>query len=355
MSLAPVVFSNQLHYYRKIVPITLICGFILLIPTTSILLVQHIRGLTDQPLKALDTELILQHDQGNKQVYGLRTNELVEPFNLHSFDNLSIRQQLNAIPGIEKFSTAMILWEIDVNNTLTVVGINPSDPLVGFRKVEQLLTEKSRFFSEAQAEEVLLERHHAALFGYKIGDTFELADHLLEVIGLIDFKEQSNLSNAAVFLPYKTALSLAGKQENVINQVFVSLTSAVDIDQVVQSINRVFPEFSFISKDNLYKNLSSVKQIIYRGGYFLVLVVIPLALLLLIWTLKLYRLEFAWLTNSLRIWGWSRSNLRCWLAWDIGFLLLGAIAVAVILTAITYWGILPLVSISPLMEQGFQL
>ncbi len=355
MGLAAIVFSNQLYYARKIVPVILICGLILLIPAASILLVKHIRTLADQPLAALNTELILQHDQGNKEAAEVRTKGLVEPFNQHSFNKESIRQRLAAIPGIKEYSTALVLWQFDPKNTLTVVGLDSADPSVGFRKVEGLLTKGSRFFSSSTAEEVLLERHFATLFGHKPGTFFTLADRDLKIIGLVDFKEQSNLSNAAVFLPYETALSFAGQREKIINQVFLSLTSSADIEQVSQAIEKSFPGFSLISKDSLYKNLSAFNQLIYRGGHFMILAVVPLALLLLAWTLKIHRLEFAGQIEVLKVLGWPKSDLQRWLTWDICYLLAGAITVAAILTASIYWGLLPHLQIAPLLDQGFQL
>lgn len=355
MGLAAIVFSNQRYYARKIMPVILICGLIITLPAVSILLVNHIRALADQPLAALNTELILQHDQGNKDAAGVRTKGLVEPFNLHSFNNQSTRQSLTAVPGIKEFSTTLVLWQFDPQNTLTVVGLEPSDPLVGFRKVEGLLTKKSRFFSSSKAKEVLLERHFAKLFGHKPGTFFKLADHKLKIVGLVDFKEQSNLSSAAVFLPYETALTLAGHSEKVINQVFLSLTSSANIEQVSQAIEQSFPGFSLISKDSLYKNLSAFNQLIYRGGHFMVLAIVPLASLLMAWTLKIHRLEFAGQIDVLRLMGWSKSDLRRWLAWDTGYLLAGAVTVAAILTALTYWGLLPQFKIAPLLDQGFQL
>lgn len=354
MSLAAIVWSNQLYYSRKIVPVILICGLLLSIPVVSGLLVSHIRTLADKPLAALHTELILQHDQGDKNSAGIRTKGLVEPFNLHSFNYWQAKKQLAAIPGIKEFSTALVLWQFDPKNTLSVVGIDPSEPFVGFRRVEQLLY-KGRFFISGEAREVLLERHFATLFGYKPGTYFNLAGHDLKVVGLVDFKEQSNLSSAAVFLPYETALILSRQSEPVVNQVFLSLASSADIDKVKKAVNRAFPNFSLISKDSLYKNLSAFNQLVYRAGHFIVLAVVPVALLLLVWTLKIHRLEFASQLEVLNVLGWPKSALWQWRFFDICFLLIGAVAVTAAITALTYWGLLPHVKMAPLLDQGFQL
>lgn len=355
MGLAAIVFRNQRFYAGKILPVMLICGLIVLIPAVSIVLVNHIRTLADRPLAALNTELILQHDQGAKDAAKVRTKGLIEPFNMHSFKEQETRRRIEVIQGIQRYSTALVLWQFDPQNSLTVVGLELDDPEVGLRKIESLLTKGSKFFSHNKADEVILERHFAKLFGHKPGTFFTLAGHKLKIIGLVDFKEQSNLSSAGVFLPYETALAISGKNEKIINQVFVSLSSVADIDQVSRAMEQAFPGFSLISRDSLYKNLSAFNQLIYRGGHLMILAVVPLALLLLTWTLKIHRLEFGSQIEVLKTLGWSRTDLRRWLILDLGYLLAGAVTIGAVLTAALYWGLLPYLHIAPLLNQGFQL
>lgn len=355
MGLAAIVLRNQLFYIRKTLPVMLICGLIILIPTASIVLVNHIRTLADRPLSDLNTELILQHNQGNKKAKDIRTKGLIEPFNMHSFKEQETRQQLAEIKGINDFSTALVLWQIDPQNSLTVVGLEMNDPEIGLRKIESLLTKGSQFFSNNSANEIILERHFSKLFGYKPGTFFTLAGQKLKIVGLVDFKEQSNLSSAGLFLPYETALKLSGKNERIINQVFLSLTAVADMDQVRQGIEQLFPNFSLISRDSLYKNLSAFNQLIYKGGYFMILAVIPIALFLLIWTLKIYRLEFVSQRDVLKVLGWPKADLKWWLVYDLGYLLIGATVVSSLLTASIYWGLLPFLNIEPLLDQSFKL
>lgn len=177
----------------------------------------------------------------------------------------------------------------------------------------------------------------------------------LKIIGLVDFKEQSNLSSAAVFLPYQTALTLAGQDRPIINQVFLSLSSSADLQQVSLAVQQAFPGFSLISKDSLYKNLSAFNQLIYRAGNFMLPAVALLALVLLGWTLKIHRLEFSSQIDVLKTLGWPQSDLRSWRVLDTGYLLAAAILVGAALTACIYWGILPRLLIAPMLDQGFHL
>lgn len=353
--LASIVWCNQLFYMGKVIPVMLICGLILFIPSAAALLTGHIRALAHKPLSVLNTELILQHDVGNKKAEDVRTKGLIEPFNMHSFDKKQTVEILNRVQGVSRYSTALVLWQFDPNNSLTAIGLDIEDPEVGLRKVESLLTPKSRFFSSNDANEILLERHFAKLFGHKPDLFYKLAGQQLKIIGLVDFKEQSNLSSAALFLPYETALTLSKQKTNVINQVFLSLDSSGNMETVSQSVEQLLPDFSLISRDSLYKNLSAFNQLIIRGGHLMLLAVIPLSLLLTIWTLKMYRLEFRSQTDILQVLGWPADVRRNWLLLDIGFLLFGAVIITSLLTAVLYWGLLPTMTIAPLLEDGFKL
>lgn len=350
-----IIVRHQLFHRRKILPVVLLSGLILTIPIAAWLLVHHITALADMPLASLDTELILQLDSGNKDPAKVQTRGLVEPFNLRAFSKAATRQTLQAIPGVAQTSSALMLWQFDPKNTLTVIGLDVNDPPVGMRKIQQLLMPKSHFFSRNQAREVILERHFAKLFGHKRGGFFQLAGKPLKIIGLVDFTEQSNLSNAAAFLPYQTALDLSHQHDKVINQVFVSLAPAAKLKTVAASISAALPGFALINRNSLYKNLSAFNRLITSGGQFLIWLVTPLSLLLLSWVLKMHRLEFADEHLTLRTMGWPQQDLRRWHAFDMLYLLIGGALVALLLSMMIQWILLPYLHIAPLLDQGLKL
>jgi hypothetical protein len=354
MVLPGLVLRNLLFHRKKTLPVVLLAGLLLLLPAASWLLVRQITILADRPLAALDTELIMQRDSGAKEAATVRTRGLVEPFDLHHFERDQAERRLAAIKGIDRYAIALVLWRFDPRNTLTVVGLDPDDPPVGLRKIESLLS-RGRFFSGARADEVILERHFAKLYGHKPGGRFQLAGRDLAIVGLVDFTEQSNLSNAAVFLPYDTALDLSGREERVANQLFIALASAADVRGVSRELGALFPEFALISRDSLYKNLSAFNRLIYRGGHLFVLLVPPLALLLLAWLLKMHRLEFAGQTKILKTLGWPRDDLRRWQALDLGYLLAGGLLLAGLMSLAVHFLLLAHLRIAPLLDQGFKL
>jgi len=67
------------------------------------------------------------------------------------------------------------------------------------------------------------------------------------IVGIVDFKEQSNLSNAEVLLPHETAMQAVGINESVVNQVYISLDKASSLGKVRTTIGELLPGFSVIT------------------------------------------------------------------------------------------------------------
>lgn len=354
MSLASMVVRNQFFYRRKVLPVALLSGLIIFLPLATQLFVERIKSLADRPLKSLDTEFILQNESTGKPAEQIATKGLIQPFNLNPIAREELKR-LNIIDGIRDFSTALVLWQLDTKNNLTVVALHPEEALIGLRKIETFLMPNSVFFSHPDAPEAILERHFAKLFGYKIGGTIDLGGESVIIVGIVDFKEQSNLSNAQVFIPYDTGLRLARAAEPVVNQVFIGLASSGDAQSVSRQVGALFPGYALIAKDALFKNLSGFNRMIYTGGNYLSIVVAVLSILLLSWILKLYALEFTEQKTLLRTIGWTKSLTRRWALLDMGTILLIGSLLAGILTALFFWQILPMVESPAFLNQGLQL
>jgi len=202
---------------------------------------------------------------------------------------------------------------------------------------------------------VILERHFAKLYKYEVNTVYELAGRRLKVAGIVDFKEQSNLSTASLFLPYETGLNLAHLKEPVINQIFISLQSSADMSMVSHSVEDLFPGYSLITKDSLLKNLSSFNLFLYKSGSVFVAIILPLSALLVAWILKIYRLDFKYQTDILKTLGWPNKDLLVWRFYDMAIIAGAGLVMAVVLIALLSWQLLPMLQSAPILNQGFKL
>jgi len=355
MDLFRIILKNQAFHWKKVLLTMFLTGLMLFAPIASVMLTNHIKNLAEKPLQSLNTELILQDDHRGSDAEKIQTTGIMLPFNLRPFPLASTREKLNTVTEVSQYSTALVLWQFDLNNTRTIIAVNCDDPQVGLRKIESFLMPGGAFFSGNNAREVILERHFAKLYRYEAGQPFELAAERFRIVGIVDFKEQSNLSTASIFLPYETGLRVSRQHDPVINQVFLSLRSSSDRGAVVKKAESLFPGFSLITKDSLLKNLSSFNQFLYRFGTFFVLLVTPLSLLLAAWIVKIYRLDFAYQITILKTMGWPRKDVLLWQLYDTSVLAGAGLGLALLLTALLAWSVLPQLAIAPILNQGFKL
>jgi hypothetical protein len=354
MELLGMAIRNQLFHRRKALPVLLLAGALMFLPAATALLVGQIRELADRPLRSLGTELILQSESEGKSPEGVKTRGVIQPFHLDSFQKDSAAR-LGSIEGVSGYSTALVLWQFDLKNNLTIVALDLDEPGVGLRKTEEFLMPGGTFPSGNSAPEAVVERHFAKLMGYKKGGEIMIGGSSLRIVGIVDFREQSNLSNAQVLVPYRTGLLLAGLKEPVVNQAFISLGSSKDIKAVTREVEAQFPGFSVITKDSLLKNLSGFNRMVYLSGRYLLMLVVPLSLLLLYWTLKLHGMEFRQQRAILRTLGWPRRLTNQWILLDAGLVLVGGLVVALALLVVLQWQVLPRLEVSPLLDQGVKL
>jgi cell division protein FtsX len=355
MRMTGIILRNQLFHIRKVLLAVFLTGLMLFIPIAAVVLTDHIKWLAERPLQSLQTELILQNDRSGSKAEDIRTTGIILPFNLQAFSLGTLRERLSTINEIRSFSSALVLWQFDLNNTRTIITLNTEEPQVGLRKIESFLLPGGRFFSSNAAQEVILERHFAKLYRYEVNGAFELAGRMYTIAGIVDFKEQSNLSTASIFLPYETGLQLSGHKDPLVNQVFISLRSSSDMTAVSRSVEALFPGYSLVTKDSLLKNLSSFNQFLYRFGTAFVLTILPVSLLLIVWVLKIYRLDFNYQTDILRTLGWPKRNIFLWRFFDTAVIAGAGLVLALVLAVLLSAGFLPMLQNAPILDQGFKL
>jgi cell division protein FtsX len=355
MDLVRIILRNQLFHIKKVLLTILLTGLMFFVPVASVVLTNHIKGLAERPLQSLHTELILQNDRSGKNANEIRTTGVILPFNLQPFPLPDAREKLNTLREVKQYSSALVLWQFDLNNTRTIIALNWDEPQVGLRKIESFIMPGGSFFSGNAAREVILERHYAKLFKYEVNNKFVLAGEPYTIKGIVDFKEQSNLSTASIFVPYEIGLRVSNQKGLVVNQIFLSLQSSSDMAAVSRKAEKLFPGFSLITKDSLLKNLSSFNQFLYQFGNYFVMTITPLSLLLVAWTLKIYRLDFAYQIEILKTIGWPRKDIFSWVFYDIFLIVSAGIVLAVVLTFLLSWAVLPRLQIAPILNQGFKL
>jgi len=349
------VVKNLSFYRKKVFLTTALVAALFFLMLAAFLFTQKIKRLADAPLQALQTEIIVQKDSANKSAQQIKTSGVIAPFNLTAFSKSDALAKLAQISGVTEVSTALVLWQFDLRNNRTIVGIDVHDPQIGLRKIQQWLMPRSRFFTDNNAREVIVERHFAKLFGFKRGGVYKINDADYTIVGIVDFKEQSNLANAQIFMPYGSTLALLGAKREVINQAYVSVADVSHLPAVHDDIARRFVGFSILTKDRLLKNVSSFHRLIYRFGNDFALAIATLALVLIFWVMKMHRMEFGGQTEILKFIGWPQKSIALWVIMESLLIVLLALCVGVVLALMFQWGFLSQMEIGVLPDHNFKL
>ena len=351
MELLRWVVCNRLFYKARTLIVGGLCGLLLFASIASALFMQHIVAQAEKPLAALNTELIIQKSAEGKQTAGLKTGGLIIPFSMDSFSRSEVSKILGRFDFVRGWSTALLLWQLDTKGTLVIAGLKKDEPAIGLRNSEKMLI-RGHFFSSDVAEEVILERHYAAFFGYELGGYYQLGGKTLQIIGIVDFVNQSNLNTAAVFLPCQAAAELSGTADGTVNQVYVALNSAADIKRLTAQAAQLLPGFQIITKDSLYKNLKGLSGIMLSFGKAVTVILLIAGLLLILFLLKIHTADFRNSRNTLIMLGWPRRFCRQWALLDTSFILLTALVFCALLTTLLVFVGLPAIDIplSPLQE-----
>jgi cell division protein FtsX len=348
------VVENQLYYWQKTLLVAVLASLLIFIAVAAFIFTSKIKELANKPLESLETEIILQKDRTGKAPQSVRTKGNILPFNLDSFRREAVVNDLKAMDEVNAVSTALVFWEFSISNTITIIGIEVNDPPIGIRKISSMLM-SGRFFESDTARDVILERHFSQLFGYKVGGIYPVEDKKYRIVGIVDFMEQSNLSNAQVFMPYETAIDAVGGEKGTVNQVYVSLKKATFLDKVKKELAGLFPDLSVITKDKLLANLSNLNRIFYKFGDLLVAGIFFIVLILVSWILVMYRLEFKNQIEVFRILGWRKRSSHKFVIIDLFTIMLYSGIIALALTLVFYLIVVPGIQLDSLLNQGFKL
>ncbi len=323
------VISHLLYQYKKVIPVAIISALILALSLVTFLISEQAKVLALRPLKQLNSEIILQLNSETKAAANLMTTGLIEPFNLTTFSKEAVSNIVNQVDGVAQVSSALLLWKLGPSGTSIFAGIDLSDPNTGMRNINNLLVKPDVTFSSNSALEIILERHFATLMGYKIGDSYELSNTTLTIINFVDFQEESNINSATGFLPYTTATSLSGLDAGVVNQLFLTLNDSSNLAAISKAISEQLPTIQVITKDSMYKNLSAYSQFIFNAGDWSITVLVPIALGLIYWIIRLYQKENRIYIKTLRLIGWPRRYTLQWQISDVAIILCTALIFAV--------------------------
>ncbi|KKX97117.1 ABC transporter permease [Microbacterium sp. Ag1] len=168
-------------------------------------------------------------------------------------------------------------------DSFSVLGIDPAATAVGPMASATVTDGRGLDADDAEALVAMVDSTYASTNGITVGDTIDVAGSDVEVVGILGSTSDSADTAANVYLPLRTAQTLAGV-DDVISTVYVQADSAASIDAVQSALAEELPDATVASQSELAStvsgSLSSATALITNLGTWLSVIVLAVALLL---------------------------------------------------------------------------
>jgi len=168
-------------------------------------------------------------------------------------------------------------------DSFSVLGIDPAATSVGPLASAEVTDGRGFDADDAEALVALVDSTYAGTDEIAVGDTIDVAGSDVEVVGILGSTSDSADTAANVYLPLRTAQTLAGV-DDVISTVYVQADSADSIEAVQSALADALPDATVTSQSELAAtvsgSLSSATALITNLGTWLSIIVLAVAVLL---------------------------------------------------------------------------
>jgi putative ABC transport system permease protein len=217
------------------------------------------------PLKGVAADLVLTRPAAGTATRpeAQRTRGPRLPFGNEMFQPLDLKL-IAATQGVTVWSGALEVWDFGENSYRVILGIDPSQDQVGPMVGLKAGLMSGRLLHAGESDVVVADRHFAAFFGLKAGDTVRLGDRDFHVVGIAELKQSSQAGVANLYMPVAAAEQLAGVPEGEVNQVYARLADASLTDEVVKVLTARLGSLSAVSQESILQVMGGVARVTAR-------------------------------------------------------------------------------------------
>jgi putative ABC transport system permease protein len=217
------------------------------------------------PLSGVESDVILNKSEAaeNNAASMQKTRGIRMPFGIASITMESI-SNIEKLEDIQAVSPVLQLWEFDANSYRTILGVdmNHADPGPGNYLQEGVI--KGRGFEANERSTAVVDRHYAAFYGIKPGSELTLGDQTFEVVGIVNQSNTNQTTAANIYIPLQDAQVLAGVSNEVVNQAFIRIADAGNLDHVVHEISSLDNEYNIITEDSMVQVMGGIGKVSAR-------------------------------------------------------------------------------------------
>jgi len=198
-----------------------------------------------QPLADVGADVVISRPDTAGDPTAQTTRGVRQPFGLAPLASSEV-QRLAGLDGVDEATGGLLLWDFSASSYQTVLGVDvepgPTESgavasedagsRVGPARLAQAVAQ-GRFFESGETGVVVVDQHYAAFFSLKPGVSVEIAGASFDVVGIVSVAGGNQTGGANFYLPLADAQLLAGLDAGQVNQVYLRVGQAIDVESVV--------------------------------------------------------------------------------------------------------------------------
>lgn len=219
------------------------------------------REAARQPLASIDADILISRPDNVGGPAGQTTRGVRQPFGLVPLTIAEV-DALHDVSGVSGVSGGLLLWDFGANSYQTLLGVDVStgSAAVGPAQAEEWIV-NGRFFQPGETDVIVVDRHYAAFFGLEPGEAVEVGERPFTVIGVIEIPGGNQAAAANFYLPLADAQALAGLASDQVNQIYVHVSEASDVEPVVSESEARLGDISVLTEQSIVQVMGGVAQV----------------------------------------------------------------------------------------------
>lgn len=258
--MAAYIFSQFLHRPARALGVIggVALGAALFVALTA--LGAGFRQASQAPLTGVAADLLITRPANDESAAAQRTRGPRLPFGSTPFQPDEVNQ-IKAVPGVAEIAAALEIWDFGASQYQIVLGVDPLQNRVGPGRVLQDGLVSGRVFKPDEPGVAVADRHYAALFGLKPGDTVTIGDRNFQVVGIVDQQGSSQAGAANLYIPLNEAQQLVNMDAGQVNQIYARVDDASRVDTIVADLTSQLGTISAMSQESILQVMGGVARI----------------------------------------------------------------------------------------------
>lgn len=215
-----------------------------------------------RPLADIGADILISRPDNGAEAAAQTTRGIRQPFGLSALTVDEV-DTLREVAGVGGASGGLLLWDFGANSYQTVLGVDVTQMAVGPAQASDWIV-NGRFFQPDESDVIVVDRHYAAFFGLQPGGTVEVGGRPFTVIGVIEAPGRNQAAAANFYLPLADAQSLAGVAKDQINQIYVRVEEAGDVEAVVAESETRLGDISAMTEQSIVQVMGGIAQVSAR-------------------------------------------------------------------------------------------